>query len=164
MDVVTEGVGAAVPLIERRLERRALSSEDKFRRLVIRGLHEVGVDAARVKLEYSHPANSYKKTDAVILDAKGAPETAIEFKYHRRNPGGTNLNSTGLAGQLIADFARLRDFPDVHRFVVYLTVDEMFQYFNSPKNGLNWLFSRYEQEISDGNIPRTPTLRERAGK
>ena len=154
MVVVTKGVGAAVPLLERRLERRVLFSEDNFRRLVIRGLREVGVDAARVKFEYPHPANSRKgqRTDAVILDANGKPETAIEFKYHRNEP-----NTTMSAGELIADFAKLRDFRNVQRFVVYLTDREMFRYLND--NGLDWLFSPSEQEISDSNIPRTKTVR-----
>ena len=154
MDVVTEGVGAAVPLIEERLGLRTLSNERKFRCLVIQGLHEVGVDAARVKLEYCHPANSRKteKVDAVILDEKGAPDMAIEFKYHRGNHP-----TTQSAGELIADFAKLRDFPNAQCFVVYLTDREMFRYLND--NGLDWLFSPSEQEISDSNIPRTKTLR-----
>ena len=163
MDVVTEGVGAAVPLIERRLKRRASFSEDDFRHLVIRGLHKVGVVTRRVKLEYPHPGILRAMVDTVILDAKGAPETAIEFKYHRGIPSGGNLPRTQLAGQLIADFARLRDFPNVHRFVVYLTDGEMYGYFRN-NNRLSRLFSQSEQEISDSNIPSKPTFRERAGK
>ena len=165
MDVVTKGVGAAVPLIERRLGLRASFGVDDFRQMVIRGLHKAGVDAARVKLEYPHPTNSRKgqRTDAVILDATGKPETAIEFKYHRGIPSGGNLPRTEFAGQLIADFARLRDFPNVHRFVVYLTDGEMFRYFNRPQNELSWLFSPSEQEISDSNLPSTPTFRDHAG-
>ena len=164
MDVVTKGVGAAIPLIERRLERRAPFGVDDFRQMVIRGLHKAGVDAARVKLEYPHPTNSRKgqRTDAVILDATGKPETAIEFKYHRGIPSGGNLPRTEFAGDLIADFARLRDFPNVDRFIAYLTDGEMFRYFNNPSNGLNRLFSASEQEISDGNLPSAKTFRDRA--
>ena len=161
MDVVTEGMGAAVPLIERRLGQRAAFSEDDFRHLVIRGLHKVGVGARRVELEYPHPAILRAMVDTVILDAKGAPETAIEFKYHRGIPSGGNLPRTQFAGQLIADFARLRDFPNVHRFVVYLTDGEMFGYF-SNNSRLNRLFSRYEQEFSADNLPSAKVFLENA--
>ena len=163
MDVVTKGIGAAVPLIERRLELQAPLSEDNFRYLAFHGLFKAGVDVARVALEYPHPANSREQIDAVILDANGAPETAIEFKYHYSNPSGGNRPRTKFAGELLAEFAKLRDFPNVQRFVMYLTDGEMFRYFNNPRNGLDQLFSRSEQEISDGNIPRTRTLRRFAG-
>lgn len=164
MDAVTKGVGAAVPVIERRLELPAPLSEDNFRYLAFHGLFKAGVDVARVALEYPHPGISREreKVDTVLLDAKGAPEAAIEFKYHRGNRSGRNLPRTMSAGQLIADFARLRDFPNVHRFIAYLTDDEMFQYFNNPKNGLNWLFSRSEQEISDAKLPSAKIFRENA--
>lgn len=162
MDAVTKGVGAAVPVIERRLGLPAPLSEDGFRYLTFHGLFKAGVDVARVALEYPHPAHSGAKVDTVILDANGAPEMALEFKYHRSNLSGRNLPRTMSAGQLIADFARLRDFPNVRRFVVYLTDGEMFQYFNNPKNGLNWLFSRSEQEISDAKLPSAKIFRENA--
>ena len=164
MDVVTEGVGAAIPLLERRLELRTLSNERKFRCLVIQGLHKVGVDAALVELEYSHPTNSRKgqKTDAVILDANGVPKTAIEFKYHRKSPNSDTSHSTD-AGKLLADFVKLRDFPNVQRFVVYLTDGEMFRYLTDPKRGLDWLFCPSKQEFSEDNIPTTKTLRDEVG-
>ena len=163
MDAVTKGVGAAVPIIERRLELLPqFFSEDNFRYLVFNELHKAEVDVVRVSLEHPHPADLRAKIDTVILDAKGEPETAIEFKYHRNNTISDNLPRTMHAGKLIADFARLRDFPNVHRFIAYLTDDEMFQYFNNPKNGLNWLFSRSEQEISDAKLPSAKIFRENA--
>lgn len=166
MDVVTQGISGAIPLLERRLESQEKFNEHKFRCLVIQVLHEVGVDVARVKLEYPHPANSRKgqRTDAVMLDANGVPKTAIEFKYHRKSP---NSNSdtphAENAGELLADFAKLRDSPNVRRFVVYLTDGEMFRYFNNPNNGLSRLLAPMEQEISDRSLPRTKTLRRHAG-
>ena len=164
MDAVTKGVGAAVPVIEERLGLPAPLSEDGFRYLVFDKFRKAGVDVARIAPEYPHPSESYKskraKIDAVIRDANGAPETAIEFKCIRE-PGALTAD----AGQLLGDFARLRDFPNVHRFVVYLTDGEMFRYFNN-NNRLNWVFSQSEHEISDGNIPsgtKTKTLRKHAG-
>lgn len=163
MDVVTKGVGAAVPVIERRLELPAPLSEDNFRYLAFHGLFKAGVDVARVALEYPHPeiSREREKVDTVLLDAKGAPEAAIEFKYHRSNISGDNLPRTRLAGKLIADFARLRDFPNVHRFVVYLTDGEMFGYFRN-NNRLSRLFSRSEQEISADKLPNAKIFRENA--
>lgn len=166
MDVVTQGISGVIPLLERRLESQEKFNEHKFRCLVIQVLHKAGVDAARVELEYRHPANSRKgqRTDAVILDANGVPKTAIEFKYHRKSP---NSNSdtphAENAGELLADFAKLRDSPNVRRFVVYLTDGEMFRYFNNPNNGLSRLLAPMEQEISDRSLPRTKTLRRHAG-
>lgn len=162
MDVVTKGISAAVSLIERRLELPAPLSEDNFRYLAFHGLFKAGVDVTRVALEYPHPADSRAKVDTVILDAKGAPETAIEFKYHGSIPSNKNRPRPQSAGALIADFSRLRDFPNVRRFVAYLTDGEMFRYFNNPKNGLNWILAPSEQEISEGNLPNTKTLREHA--
>lgn len=162
MDVVTKGISAAVSLIERRLELPAPLSEDNFRYLAFHGLFKAGVDVTRVVLECPHPADSRAKVDTVILDAKGAPETAIEFKYHGSIPSNKNRPLTQSAGALIADFSRLRDFPNVRRFVAYLTDGEMFRYFDNPKNGLNWILAPSEQEISEGNLPNTKTLRERA--
>ena len=163
MDVVTKGISAAVSLIERRLEIPAPLSEDNFRYLAFHGLFKAGVDVARVALEYPHPAYSRAKVDTVILDAKGVPETAIEFKYHRSIPSNRNRPLTMSAGALIADFSKLRDFQNIRRFVAYLTDGEMFRYFNNPKNGLNWILAKSEQEISEGNLPNTKTLRESAG-
>lgn len=164
MDVVTKGVGAAVPLLERRLGLPAPLSEDNFRYLAFHGLFKAGADVARVALEYPHPADSRarEKVDTVLLDANGKPEAAIEFKYHRSIPSNRNRPRTMSEGDLIADFARLRDFPNVDRFIAYLTDGEMFRYFNNPSNGLNWLFAASEQEISDGNLPSAKTFRERA--
>ena len=67
------------------------------------------------------------------------------------------------AGELLTDFARLRDFPNVQRYVIYLTDGEMFQYLGNPRNGLYWLLYTKEQEISDANLPNTATLRRTAG-
>lgn len=178
MDAVTQGIGAAIPLIERRLGLPAPFGEDDFRHLAISEIVKAGVDVMRVTLEYpqseeqvtleySQPRDLRAKVDAVLLDATGKPETAIEFKYHRGNRSGGNLPRTMFAGELIAEFAKLRDFfPDdqrVRRYVMYLTDGEMFRYFNNPNNGLNRLLSPFEQEISDGNLPRTKTLRRHAG-
>ena len=193
MDAVTQVFGAAVPIIERRLELHALLSEDVglqaplsedgFRYLVFDEFRKAGVDIMRVALEYprdvhakgvdepndraaTKPKGVRPKIDTVILDdAKAAPETAIEFKYIRKH-GAPSAD----AGGLLADFTRLRDFDfpngEVDRFVALLTDGELWEYLNDPCKGLSWLLCESEQEISKGKIPcgkGTINLRKRAG-
>lgn len=164
MDVVTKGIYAAIPLIERRLGLSGPFSEHNLRHLAFRGLLIASGDSVRMPVD-THIANSREKIDAVLRDAKGEMKAAIEFECHRSYTSGHNRARTKYAGYLLANFARLRDFPYVHdhRFVVYLTDGEMLRYFNNPDNGLDWLFSASEQEISDNNLPNTPTLRKYAG-
>ena len=164
MNALNAAVDTAIPLIDRRLEMQAPFSEDNFRYLVFHGLFKSGMDVVRLALEYPRPGNSRERVDTVILDENGTPQVAMEFKYHRRNPSGTNLPRPMSAGELLADFAKLRDFPDVERFVVYLTDGEMLQYLQKPRNGLTWLLdTSREREISNSNIPNGKTFRQHAG-
>lgn len=166
MDALNAAVDAAIPLIKRRLEMQAPFSEDNFRYLVFHGLFKSGIDVTRIALEYPRPGNSREKIDTVILDENGTPQVAIEFKYHRKIPSRANQPRTMKASELLADFARLRDFPNVQRLVVYLTDDEMLKYFKNktPERDLKWLLDpRNEQEISDAKIPNIKTLRAKAG-
>ena len=167
MDVVSTSIFAAMPLIEQRLKMQAYFSEDNFRYLVFHGLFKSGMDVVRLALEYPHPGNSREseKVDTVILDADGIPEIAIEFKYHRSNhPSGNDIDSTGYANALLADFAKLRDFSAVQCFVVYLTAEKMLRYFQNPENGLSWILDPWnEQEISKSKVHSTDTSRDEAG-
>lgn len=160
MNALNAAVDTAIPLIERRLEMRAPFSEDNFRYLVFHGLFKSGMDVVRLALEYPHPNPQLqgKKIDTVLLDENGKPKTAIEFKYH---PNDTPPAMS--AGELLKDFARLRDFPNAQRFVVYLTAEKMLKYFNEPCNGLHWLLYPKEQKISDAKIPKDDKLRRHAG-
>lgn len=167
MDVVSTGIFAAIPLIEQRLKIQAYFSEDNFRYLVFHGLFKSGIDITKVALEYPHPQdqgkNQGKKIDTVLLDENGKPKTAIEFKYHRRNNSSAG-DSTGSAGELLADFAKLRDFSAVQCFVVYLTAEKMLRYFQNPENGLSWILDPWnEQEISKSKVHSTDTSRDEAG-
>lgn len=159
MNALNAAVDTAIPLIERRLEMQAPFSEDNFRYLVFHGLFKSGMDVVRLALEYPHPGNSreLEKVDTVIMDADGVPETAIEFKYHPND-----IPTAMSAGELLKDFARLRDFPNAQRFVVYLTAEKMLKYFNEPCNGLHWLLYPKEQKISDAKIPKDDKLRQYA--
>lgn len=168
MDALNAAVDAAIPLIERRLEMQAqaLFSEHMLRRVVLGELAKSGVPAILLETEYPHPNIPGARMDAVILDGYRTPQAAIEFKYHREIPSSHNQPRTMKAGELLADFARLRDFPNVQRLVVYLTDDEMLKYFKNktPERDLKWLLDpRNEQEISDAKIPNIKTLRAKAG-
>ena len=160
MNALNAAVDTAIPLIERRLEMQAPFSEDNFRYLVFHGLFKSGIDVARMVLEYPRPGNSREKIDTVILDENGTPQIAIEFKYHRKIPSSHNQPRTMKAGELLADFARLRDFPNVQRLVVYLTDGEMLRYI---RNRIHWLIDLQEQEISNTKIPNIDTLQAKAG-
>ena len=166
MNTLNAAVDTAIPLIERHLEIQAQVpfSEDALRRIVLDGLVNSGIPAMRLETEYPHPKVQGKRVDAVILGDNGAPEVAVEFKYHRKIPSRTNHPRTMNAAELLADFAKLRDFPQVERFVVYLTDGEMLQYLKNPDNGLLWILNpSREQEISHNNIPDGKTFRRYAG-
>lgn len=163
MNALNAAVDAAIPLIERRLEMQALFREDALRRIVLDGLVNSGIPDMRLETEYPHPNIPGARVDAVILDRNRTPQAAIEFKYHRKIPSSHNQPRTMKAGELLTDFARLRDFPNVQRYMIYLTDGEMLQYLGNPRNGLYWLLYTKEQEISDANLPNTPSLRRTAG-
>ena len=164
MNALNVAVDTAIPLIERRLKMQASFNEDLVRRIVLDELVKLGIPAVRLKTEYPHPKVQGKRVDAVILGDNGAPEVAVEFKYHRKIPSRTNQPRTMNAAELLADFAKLRDFHDVERFVVYLTDGEMLQYLKNPDNGLSWILEHSrEQEISLSNIPDGKTFRRHAG-
>ena len=160
MNALNAAVDTAIPLIERRLEMQAPFSEDNFRYLVFHGLFKSGIDVTRMAIEYPRPGNSREKIDTLILDENGTPQVAIEFKYHRKIPSRANQPRTMKAGELLADFARLRDFPNVQRLVVYLTDGEMLRYI---RNRIHWLIDLQEQEISNTTIPSIDTLQAKAG-
>ena len=163
MNALNAAVDTAIPLIERRLKMQASFNEDTLRRLVLDRLVNSGIPAMRLKTEYPHPKIQGKRVDTVILDGDRTPQVAIEFKYHRKIPSSHNQPRTMKAGELLTDFARLRDFPNVQRYMIYLTDVEMLRYLGNPRNGLYWLLYTKEQEISDANLPNTATLRRTAG-
>lgn len=164
MNPLHAAIYTAIPLIERRLETRAPLDESMLRRAVLNGLAKSAIPAMRLATEYPHPNIPGARVDAAMLDRNGAPQVAIEFKYHRKIPSSHNQRRTVKAGELIADFARLRDFPNVQRYLIYLTDGEMLQYLGNRRNSLQWLLDpKNEHEISDANLPNTPTLRRTAG-
>lgn len=154
----------------RELGREILYCEDMLRYRVFSALPECGIDPDRLTLEHPHPnLPGNKKVDTVILRgddlARGniVPETAIEFKYHHKHAKSSVVPAMN-AGQLLKDFARLRDFAGVNRYVVYLTDDRMIRYFQNPSKDLTWLLDTLDgRVVSSACIPDKKTLRRYAG-
>ena len=165
MNTLNSAINAIIPHIEQYLGMPMPLNETLFRRMVLDELVKLGSPAMRSETEYPHPNIPGARVDAAILDGNRMPLAAIEFKYHRRspNPNSATTHSEN-AGELLKDFARLRDFPNVQRLVVYLTDDEMLNYFKKPGRGLQWILEpKNEQEISGAKIPDIKTLRAKAG-
>lgn len=152
-DAVVQATGMAADPISWALAREILTSEAMLRFKVLSALLETGVDPDRLTLEYPHPTMEMASVDAVILNAKLAPETAIEFKYHRKYDNSDFVYAMP-AGQLFNDFAKLRDFTGVNkRYVVYLTDGMMLRHVEKRENGLSALLdSRREHTILNDDI------------
>jgi len=78
-----------IELLSRRLSLSIPTSEDAVRYTFFAALAEAGMEPEKLILEYQHPDIEAAKVDAVILGDAGQPKVAIEFKYDRRNRGGT---------------------------------------------------------------------------
>lgn len=129
-------------LLRRRFEANVFTTEDSVRYTFFAALLRDGLLPEQVILEFPHPLIQRARIDTVIVDGHGAPAMAIEFKYDRRNPGGTNQPMPQKAGSAFADLARLLLFPPpCERYFVYLTDGELARYLDNPRNGLQTFFS-----------------------
>lgn len=147
-DALVKAADAARDCIKRGLEQGALVDEGALRFIMLCNLAKGGIAKSRLKAEYSHPKIDKAKVDLVILgdkpDDEPAPEIVVEFKYHHK-PDGHSSAVTEQAGQLLADFARLRRFPNIQRYVVYLTDGEMPGYYQ--RKGWPMLLPPQEERI-----------------
>ncbi len=132
-------------LINERLLDGAHMSEDNVRYSYYLSINQVGkVIHTEVFLEFPHPKLPGKEIDSFIKGDAYPKGVAIEFKYDRSNPGGTNQNRTQRAGSFLADIFRLNMVPNStaeDKFFVYLTDKEMASYFLNPKNKLSRLYN-----------------------
>jgi hypothetical protein len=132
-------------LLAERLSLGALTTEDTIRYTFYLALmSQGGVRHTDVTLEYPHPTLPGAKVDTVISAAPGRESAAIEFKYDRANPGGSNQNHPRRAGKALNDLFRLVKLPAEHaalKYFVYVTDDEMAGYFRNPGNRLHELFA-----------------------
>jgi hypothetical protein len=131
-------------LINERLFEGSYMSEDNIRYSLYSALIQRGnVFHTEISLEYPHPSIKRAQIDTYINGDSYPHGVAIEFKYDRSNPGGTNQNRTQRAGAFLADIFRLSLVPNTlakTKYFVYLTDGEMHSYFCNPNNSLNKLY------------------------
>jgi hypothetical protein len=118
-------------------------SEDLVRYVYFQALLESGIDISHFAFEYPHPTIPRAEVDTVLIDAEGHPYLALEVKYHRSIPTGSNLARPQLAGGLVHDLIRLFRFApqECRRNFLYVTDGEMTGYLANPRNRLEWLLS-----------------------
>jgi hypothetical protein len=138
-------------LINERILDGAHMSEDNVRYSYFLSANQVGkINHTDIYLEYPHPNLPGKEIDSYIIGDSYPKGVAIEFKYDRSNPGGTNQNRTQRAGSFLADLFRLNLVPTStaeEKYFVYLTDKEMASYFLNPQNKLSRLYNlNYEQD------------------
>jgi hypothetical protein len=98
-------------------------------------------------LEYPHPEIPGAEIDLVVTGSSARPPIAVEFKYDRGNPGGSNQNRTQRAAAVMADIFRLAKVPvslASAKYFVYITDSEMAGYFRNPTNRLHEFFELAE--------------------
>ena len=122
-------------LLETRVSRGVLTTEDSVRYTLFAAMLQNNVEPDAVILEFPHPVIARAKVDTWLPDFHGR-DVAIEFKYDRDPPGGKNQPRTQKAGAVFADLHRLRLLSDrAVCYFVYLTTPEMDVYFRNPSNG-----------------------------
>jgi hypothetical protein len=141
MEQVFENFAA---MLRARLDARVFTTEDSIRyTFYVAAAMYAGVRPTEVVLEYPHPTMAGTEIDTILFASGGRQSAAIEFKYDRANPGGTNQNRTQRAAAVLIDVFRLAKIPRnvaARRFFVYVTDREMAGYFRNPTNRLHTFF------------------------
>ena len=142
-------------LLKERLDQGKFMTEDTVRYTFFHALLSRSFCShVDVVMELPHPAINSKEMDTVIHLGEGHLSAAFEFKYHRRNPGGTSGNVTQRAGAIFDDVFRLAHVPRQTAFrgyLVYLTDSEMARYLSNSKNGLTeWFRLSVGESLSVG--------------
>lgn len=131
-------------MLRARFEARVFTTEDSIRYTFYAAASMyAGVRPTEVVLEFPHPVIAGAEVDTIILATAERSSTAIEFKYDRGNPGGTNQNRTQRAASVLVDVFRLAKIPRgvaARRYFVYVTDSEMAGYLKNPANRLNGFF------------------------
>jgi hypothetical protein len=97
-----------------------------------------------ILLEYNHPKIKGKKVDTYIQANGKKNGLVMECKYDRKIPSGHNGPRPQKAGKIFNDFFRLASFTNdanVVKWLIYLTDEEMVNYFNNGNNKLNNFFN-----------------------
>ena len=138
-------------LIKTRLETNVHTTEDSVRFTFFAALLNEGIKPEEVILENPHPHHKLARAriDTWIATTDDCDGLAVEFKYDRTLPGGTNLPRPQRAGNLLHDFHRLSLVENkMRRLCIYLTDVEMVTYLRKPKNGLADFFNQVAPDLS----------------
>ena len=129
-------------LLDRRLAKSVFTTEDSVRYTFFAAVLKCeNLNPEDIILEHRHPTISSAYVDTWIPAING-DGVALEFKYHRDIPSGSNANRTEQAGKIFHDLYRLGQFhPAARRVFVYLASSEMTNHFSSERNHLNEFFS-----------------------
>ena len=129
-------------MLDTRLAKPVFTTEDSLRYTFFAALLECeNLKPEDIILEHRHPTISSAQIDTWIPTINGSG-VAMEFKYDRHIPSGSNANRTQKAGKIFHDLYRLGQFEKTaRRIFVYLSSSEMTNYFSSEKNGLSKFFS-----------------------
>ncbi len=131
-------------LLGERLGLGVFTTEDSIRYTFYTALlSSGGLKHTDVILEYPHPVIPGAEIDTIIRAVNDRQPVAVEFKYDRGNPGGTNQNRTQRAAAVVNDMFRLVKVPNsvaAVKYFVYVTDAEMARYFKNPANRLVDLF------------------------
>jgi hypothetical protein len=100
-------------LLGERLRLGVLTTEDSIRYTFYIALLSSGdMKHTDVILEHPHPLIPGAEIDTIIRGVNGRQPLAVEFKYDRGNPGGTNQNRTQRAAAVVGDMFRLVKVPN----------------------------------------------------
>ncbi|HEX5398308.1 MAG TPA: hypothetical protein VFY06_04595 [Verrucomicrobiae bacterium] len=129
-------------LLDIRLAKSVFTTEDSVRYTFFAAVLECeNLNPEDIILEHRHPKIRSALIDTWISAINGN-SVALEFKYHRDIPSGSNANRTELAGKIFHDLYRLGQFDTTAlRIFVYLASNEMTNHFSSERNRLNEFFS-----------------------
>ncbi|MDX6531697.1 MAG: hypothetical protein QOH41_3987 [Blastocatellia bacterium] len=128
-------------LLNERFRRDVYTTEDSIRYTFYAALlSTTELEPIDLILEHNHPGIQGAQIDTVITGSNGI---AVEFKYDRGNPGGSNQNRTLRAAAVMADIFRLVKVPSslaTEKYFIYITDSEMARYFRNPTNRLQEFF------------------------
>lgn len=114
--------------------REHLLTEDVLRFATVAAIEEQGISPSHLTLEYLLPDRG--KIDLVVGTP---PTTAIEFKYPRDSRTGTSPD-TMTTGEMLKDFYRLGDHPEIpDRWAVLLVNDRLRRHLER-RTDCRWTF------------------------
>ncbi len=150
-DFVRLAVNSFSRLLERRIEKGVLTTEDSVRYTFYAALLAEGtIPPDQVVMEYPHPQILSARVDTMLLDDRLTPTVAMEFKYDREIPSGRTAPRPQKAGAVFGDLARLLALPAVEsRLLIHLCSAELARYWSEPKNGLSAVFGMKQGTVME---------------